>query len=119
MFTQLITSLLMYVWNYFVDYQKPVEYSQVETNNNYRFKVEKDEQVLIIEVKQLKLSRIPKKPFRSKVVYLYEVTQYAFKDGVFTGSINDKYPEFCTRLFRNTKIPHLMAVNAFLGVKES
>ena len=115
MFAKFLVVLLYQIWNKITELQKPVKYEQVETNNNHRFKHEVNGCVLIFEVKQLRECRIPKFPFLRKTVYQYAVTQYAFKDGVFTNAKEDKIPEFCNWVFRNTKIPHLMAVNAFLA----
>ena len=114
MVRQLIAGLLMYVWNAFVDFQKPIVYTIVETNNNQTFRFNRDGFIYLLEVKQLRKKRKPRFPFRSKIVYLYEVTQYTFKDNAFVNKRSDKLPEFCIFLFRNTKIPHVLAANAFL-----
>ena len=114
MVRQIIAALLMYLWNTVVEYQKPVKYSSIETNNNHSFRFHKDNVVYVLEVKQLKVRRKPRFPFRSRTSYLYEVTQYVFKNGDFVDRITVRMPEFSSLLFRNTKIPHVLAVNAFL-----
>ncbi len=105
----------MYVWNMIVNYQKPIVYELSETPNRYMsHQHEGDGITNIFEVKQLKHSRIPKKPFRGKVIYQYEVTQYVFKEGNFQSSKTERMPEYGGWLFRNTKVPHILAINAFL-----
>lgn len=105
----------MYLWNTVVHYQKPVTYKVVETPNRYMsHQHEAGGITYIFEVKQLRHSRTPKKPFIGKTVYQYEVTQYVFKEGDFQASVTKEMPEYSFWLFRNTKIPHVLAINAFL-----
>lgn len=104
----------MYLWNMLVEYQKPVEYTAIETNNNHTFKTNKNDLIFLLEVKQLRVKRKPRFPFISKVIYQYDVTQYTFRDNVFVNKRNARMPEFSFFLFRNTKIPHVLATNAFL-----
>ena len=114
MFRQIVSGLLMYIWNIFVDYHKPVKYTYDETHNNHMFRINEGNLTYVLEVKQIKVKRKPRFPFKSRVSYLYEVTQYVFKNGDFVNRITERMPEFSFFLFRNTKIPHVLAVNAFL-----
>lgn len=115
MFTQFLVILLSHFWNKVTEYQKPIVYKSIETHNNYRLKHELDGCLLILEIKQLRQVRAPRFPFLNRTVYQYAITQYTYKEGVNVSVVKDKYPEYCWRWFRNTKIPHLMAVNAFLA----
>lgn len=70
----------------------------------------------LIEVKQIKYCRRPRPPFMRRVVYLYQVTQYVFKDKHVIDTISRTMPELCNFMFRNTKVPYVLAVNAFLDL---
>lgn len=114
MFKHFIAGLLMYLWNWLVKFQEPVTYSETETNHDYKFRINRTDCTHIIVVKQLKLVRKTSNSIWKKVVYVYDVKQYTFVDGNNCTVKGDRYPEYCWALFRITKIPHLMAMNAFL-----
>lgn len=114
MFKHIVAGLLMYLWNWMIDFQKPITYSETETHNDYKLKINRTDCTQIIVVKQLRLVRKPSRLFKKKVAYLYDVTQYTFIDGKNCAIKSNRYPEYCWSLFRITKIPHLMAMNAFL-----
>lgn len=113
---KLISMLLTFIWNFIYEYQRPVLYFECETNNNYSVKHIDPASNLhyIFEVKQIKLQRRPQKPFWKSTVYLYDVNQYLFVNGKFVDKVCIRYPEYSLSLFRNTKVPHVLAINAFL-----
>ena len=114
MFTQVLVVLLSHIWNFVTEYQKPINYITSETHNNHLLKHGEGDNVVIFEIKQIKRMRIPRHPFPKRTVYQYVVTQYTYREGNNINISRDTLPEYCGKLFRNTKIPHLMAVNAFL-----
>ena len=72
----------------------------------------------MLEVQQIRYSRSPKPPFVGKVIYVYQVTQYVFKDKHLVNTISKTMPEFSGKMFRNTRVPYVLAVNAFLELIE-
>jgi len=116
----LILRVMMHFWNIINIYQRPVVYQQTVTNNRYMsHKRELDNVTHVFDVKQLKISRTPRKPFRAKAVYSYEVSRYTFREGEFIDKHTVRMPELCLFLFRNTKIPHVLAINAFLNIEQN
>lgn len=112
----------MQCWNYLASRQLPVYYTRTGTGNNHTFKRTEGENVVVLVVKQFKCVRNPKFPFRTRTIYQYEVSHFIFKNSAFVSKVVMDIPEYCNSLFRNTNIPHLLAVNAFLevtGQKES
>lgn len=116
----MLTALLVWWWNVLVRHSSPFEYVHVSTGNNHitHTQNEKTQEGYVFEVIQLKVSRRPRTLFRSRTVYQYRVTRHYFHKEKFVRSQSDVMPEFCSFLFRNTKVPHVLAVNAFLKIYE-
>ena len=72
----------------------------------------------VMEVTQIRHCRNPKPPFIGKAIYVYQVTQYVFKDKHLVNTISKTMPEFSGKMFRNTRVPYVLAVNAFLELIE-
>lgn len=114
----LLIGFVMFLWNKMVHHQKPITYDAVETPNRYMCHQKHPGDIThVFEVKQLKMSRTPKKPFWGKTIYQYEVTMYVFVGGEYEQKRSARLPEYCYFLFRNTKIPHVLAINAFLNTE--
>ena len=98
--------VLSFFWNWWVQYHAPVSYHSKLLNTE------------VMEVRQIRYNRNPKPPFVGKVIYVYHVTQYVFKDKHLVKTISKTMPEFSGKLFRNTRVPYVLAVNAFLELIE-
>lgn len=105
--------MLSFLWNWLVQFHMPVYYKAQLVNTEVITKRD-DAFHYVIEVTQIRYSRNPKPPFLGKVVYVYKVTQYVFKDKHLINTVSKTMPEFSGRLFRNTRVPYVLAVNAFL-----
>ena len=98
-------------------YHTPVSYHSELLNTEVITKKDDIFQYML-EVQQIRYSRSPKSPFARKVIYVYHVTQYVFKDKHLVKTISKTMPEFSGKLFRNTRVPYVLAVNAFLELIE-
>lgn len=116
----MLTALLVWWWNVLMTHSTPFRYAHVSTGNNHITHTQNDpmQNAYVFEVVQLKVSRHPKLPFLPRVIYQYRVTRHHFHKDKFVKSQTDVMPELCSRLFRNTKVPHVLAVNAFLNIYE-
>lgn len=109
--------VLSFFWNWWVQYHAPVSYHSELLNTEVITKKD-DIFQYVMEVRQIRYNRNPKPPFVGKVIYVYHVTQYVFKDKHPVKTISKTMPEFSGKLFRNTRVPYVLAVNAFLELIE-
>ena len=109
--------MLSFFWNWWVQYHAPVSYHSKLLNTEVITKKD-DIFQYVMEVRQIRYNRNPKPPFVGKVIYVYHVTQYVFKDKHLVKTISKTMPEFSGKLFRNTRVPYVLAVNAFLELIE-
>lgn len=109
--------LLSFFWNWWVKFHIPVTY-QAQFVNKEVFKRKDGDYFHVIEVSQFKYSRVPRPPFLGRAVYQYEVTQCIFKDKHLVTKTTRVMPEYSSILFRNTRVPYVLAVNAFLELIE-
>ena len=116
MLNQLIVLLLSYFWNLFVDLHDPVYYDSLTTGSNV-FKRDEGGLSFLTVVNQLRLTRKPRFPFPTKEVYQYEVIEFTFKDNHLIDKQTMTMPEYSSFWFRNTRVPYVLAVNAFKKLK--
>lgn len=105
--------MLSFFWNWLVQFHQPVQYKAELVNTEVITKKD-DDYHYVMEVSQIRYNRTPKPPFIGRKVYAYQVTQYVFKDKHLVNSVSKTIPEFSSFMFRNTRVPYVLAVNAFL-----
>lgn len=112
-------AILVWFWNVLAKLHAPVKYESLVTGNSYTSRTEDKNGISqLYYVKQLKIIRSPRRPFFPRIQYIYEVTEMTYRDNRFEIGKTRSFPDLAGGLFRRTKIPHVLAINAFRNTND-
>ena len=115
MFTRLVNIVLEFMWNNTIHFHQPIDYFLFTRGHNRivvkDVMVKYEKKRLVFSSQQLSYVRKGKFGFKKVRQYKVEVIDSSSNDlDVFSSKIY-LVPELCSRVFKNTLVPHSCAIN--------